>query len=50
MRRLDLTATTLKRQAETERMTEEKYLMKVTGWQLGTGERPKFYPPPPNGQ
>ncbi|MBD2255330.1 hypothetical protein [Nostoc parmelioides] len=50
MRRLDLTATTLKRLAETERTTEEKYLMKVTGWQLGSGERPKFYPPPPNGQ
>jgi hypothetical protein len=50
MRRLDLTATTLKRLAETERTTEEKYLAKVTGWQLGSGERPKFYPPPPNGQ
>ncbi len=50
MRRLDMTATTLKRLAETESLTEEKYLMKVTGWQLGSGERPKFYPPPPNGQ
>jgi hypothetical protein len=47
MRRLDMTPTTLKRLAETERLTEEKYLMKITGWQLGTGERPKFFPPTP---
>ncbi|MBD2303784.1 hypothetical protein [Nostoc sp. FACHB-190] len=50
MRRLDLTATTLKRLAETERTTEEKYLAKVTGWQLGSGERPKFFPPQSNAQ
>nr|WP_322721316.1 hypothetical protein [Nostoc sp. ChiQUE02]MDZ8234424.1 hypothetical protein [Nostoc sp. ChiQUE02] len=45
MRRLDLTPTTLKRLAETERTTEEKYITKVTGWHLGAGERPKFFPP-----
>jgi len=45
MRRLDISPTTLKRQAEAERMTEEKYLTKITGWQLGTGERPKYFPP-----
>ncbi|UKP01353.1 hypothetical protein [Nostoc sp. UHCC 0870] len=50
MRRLDMTTTTLKRLAETERLSEEKYLVKVTGWQLGSGERPKFYPPQPNAQ
>jgi hypothetical protein len=50
MRRLDLTPTTLKRLAETERLSEEKYLMKVTGWQLGSGERPKFFPPSSNEQ
>ncbi|MBD2214758.1 hypothetical protein H6G27_33660 [Nostoc linckia FACHB-104] len=50
MRRLDMTATTLKRLAETERLSEEKYLVKVTGWQLGSGERPKFFPPQSNTQ
>ena len=45
MRRLDLSPTTLKRQAEAERITEEKYLAKITGWRLGTGERPKYFPP-----
>ncbi|MBD2169555.1 hypothetical protein H6G04_34945 [Calothrix membranacea FACHB-236] len=47
---LDMTATTLKRLAETERLSEEKYLVKVTGWQLGSGERPKFFPPQSNTQ
>lgn len=50
MRRLDLTTTTLKRLAEAERLSEEKYLAKVTGWQLGSGERPKFFPPQPSGE
>lgn len=50
MRRLDFTPTTLKRLAETERTTEEKYITKITGWQLGAGERPKFFPPPSNEQ
>ena len=45
MRRLDISATTLKRQAEAEKITEEKYLAKITGWRLGTGERPKYFPP-----
>ena len=45
MRRLDISPTALKRQAEAERMTEEKYLAKITQWQLGTGERPKYFPP-----
>ena len=45
MRRLGISPTTLKRQAEAERMTEEKYLAKITQWQLGTGERPKYFPP-----
>ena len=45
MRRLEISATTLKRQAEAEKMTEEKYLAKITGWRLGTGERPKYFPP-----
>ncbi len=50
MRRLDISSTTLKRQAEAERMTEEKYLAKITGWKLGTGERPKYFPPEPSQQ
>ena len=50
MRRLEISATTLKRQAETEKMTEEKYLAKITGWRLGTGERPKYFPPEPTTQ
>ena len=45
MRRLDISPTTLKRQAEAEKTTEEKYLAKITGWKLGTGERPKYFPP-----
>lgn len=45
MRRLDISPTTLKRQAEAEKTTEEKYLAKITGWRLGTGERPKYFPP-----
>ncbi len=45
MRRLDISPTTLKRQAEAERMTEEKYLAKITQWRLGAGERPKYFPP-----
>jgi len=48
MRRLDRSPTTLKRQAEAERITEEKYLAKITGWRLGTGERPKYFPPEPS--
>ena len=48
MRRLELSATTLKRQAEAEKTTEEKYLTKITGWRLGTGERPKYFPPEPS--
>ncbi len=47
MRRLDISSTTLKRQAEAEKMIEEKYLAKITGWRLGTGERPKYFPPEP---
>ena len=50
MRRLEISATTLKRQAEAEKMTEEKYLAKITGWRLGTGERPKYFPPEPTTQ
>ena len=50
MRRLEISATTLKRQAEAEKMTEEKYLAKITGWRLGTGERPKYFPPEPTQQ
>ncbi len=46
MRRLDISPTNLKRQAEAQRLTEDKYLVQLTGWQLGTGERPKFFPPP----
>ena len=45
MRRLDISATTLKRQAVAEKTTEEKYLAQIARWRLGTGERPKFYPP-----
>ena len=45
MRRLEISPTTLKRQADTEKMPEEKYLAKITGWKLGTGERPKYFPP-----
>ncbi len=45
MRRLDISATTLKRQAVAEKTTEEKYLAQIVGWRLGTGERPKYYPP-----
>jgi len=48
MRRLDISPTTLKRQAEAERITEEKYLVKITGWRLGAGERPKYFPPEPS--
>jgi len=48
MRRLDISPTTLKRQAEAERITEEKYLAKITGWRLGAGERPKYFPPEPS--
>ena len=33
MRRLEISATTLKRQAETQRLTEDKYLIQLTGWQ-----------------
>lgn len=45
MRRLDISPTALKRQAEAEKITEEKYLAKITQWRLGTGERPKYFPP-----
>ncbi len=48
MRRLEISATTLKRQADAEKMTEEKYLAKITGWKLGTGERPKYFPTEPS--
>jgi hypothetical protein len=48
MRRLDMSSTTLKRQADAEKTTEEKYLAKITGWRLGTGERPKYFPPEPS--
>jgi len=48
MRRLEMSATTLKRQAEAEKLNEEKYLAKISGWRLGTGERPKYYPPEPS--
>ena len=48
MRRLDISSTTLKRQAEAEKTTEEKYLAKITGWRLGTGERPKYFPSEPS--
>ena len=48
MRRLDISPTALKRQAEAEKMTEEKYLAKITQWRLGTGERPKYFPPEPS--
>ncbi len=50
MRRKEISATTLKRQAEAEKMTEEKYLAKITGWRLGTGERPKYFPTEPSQQ
>lgn len=50
MRRLDISPTALKRQAEAEKMTSEKYLAKITGWKLGTGERPKYFPPEPSQQ
>lgn len=48
MRRLDISPTALKRQAEAEKMTEEKYLAKITQWRLGAGERPKYFPPEPS--
>jgi len=48
MRRLDISPTTLKRQADALKMAEEKYLAKITGWRLGTGERPKYFPPEPS--
>ena len=50
MRRLEISPTTLKRQADVEKMPEEKYLAKITGWRLGTGERPKYFPPEPSHQ
>ncbi len=50
MRRLDMSSTTLKRQAEADKTTEEKYLAKITGWRLGTVERPKYFPPEPSQQ
>ncbi len=50
MRRLDISPTNLKRQAEAEKMTEEKYLAKITGWRLGTGERPKYFRTEPTTQ
>ncbi|MGL5922455.1 hypothetical protein [Chroococcidiopsis sp.] len=48
MRRLDISPTTLKRQAEAERMTEEKYLNLDNPMAVGDRRAPEIFPTNPN--
>ena len=46
IRRLGIPASRIKRLASEERMTEEQYIAKISGWKPkpGEGERPRYFP------